>query len=90
MISRQVHVANRDGIHLRPAGQLCEKALTFKSSIYIKVEDRKYNAKSVLSVLSAQISMPETIELICDGPDEEEAMETMEKLLGGQLKGSNS
>ena len=48
------------------------KQITFKT-------DNNYeaNAKSVLSVLGACVKSGEEIEIICDGIDEEEALEDM-------------
>ena len=41
------------------------------------VGEKHFNLKSVLSVLSAQITTSTEIDLICDGPEEERAMESL-------------
>ena len=41
------------------------------------------NAKSVLSILGSCVKYGDTIELVTDGPDEEEAMNVLSKLFDG-------
>lgn len=36
-----------------------------------------YNLKSVISVLSARISRPKMVVLICEGPEEEQAIKEL-------------
>ena len=74
MISKKVVIKNPTGLHLRPAGILCNEAVKNKSSVHFKYGDNEANAKSVLSVLGAGIRRGTEIEFICDGEDEEEAM----------------
>jgi phosphocarrier protein len=53
MVSGKVTVIDDTGLHMKPAGILCKKAVKYKSTIKIKNESGIYNAKSVLSVLGA-------------------------------------
>ena len=77
MISQKVTIKNPTGLHLRPAGILCKEAMTFKSLITFRFRDGSANAKSVLSVLGACVKCGDEIELICEGEDEEAALETL-------------
>lgn len=77
MISRKVTVKNPTGLHLRPAGILCKEAMKFKSLITFSFDGGSANAKSVLSVLGACVKCGNEIELVCEGEDEAEAMETL-------------
>lgn len=74
MVRQIVHVTCPQGIHLRPAGMLSAEALKYQSEIYILKKNHKANIKSVLSLLAACVKSEEDIEIVCDGPDEEEAM----------------
>ena len=85
MISRQIVLNFPEGLHLRPASRICEKAAGFSSRITIRFGSREYNVKSVISMLSSRIVSFTDAELICSGPDEEEAMEEMASLLGKPL-----
>lgn len=75
MVKRKVVVKNPTGLHLRPAGILCNEAVKYKSKVYFKYGDNEANAKSVLSVLGACIKSGTELEFICEGEDEEAAME---------------
>ena len=55
MVSKKVVVKNPTGLHLRPAGILCNEAVKYKSKVYFRYGDNEANAKSVLSVLGACI-----------------------------------
>ena len=74
MVSKKVKVNIPTGIHLRPAGQLSETALKFKSKITIIKKNDYINAKSLLSILGACIKYGDEVEFICEGPDEMEAL----------------
>ena len=77
MISQKVVITNPTGLHLRPAGNLCKVAMNYKSHITFSYGENTANAKSVLSVLGAYIKCGDELELKCEGPDEEEAMEAL-------------
>ena len=77
MISQKVTIKNPTGLHLRPAGILCKEAMKFKSLITFRFRDGSANAKSVLSVLGACVKCGDQIELVCEGEDEEAALETL-------------
>ena len=74
MVSKKVVVKNPTGLHLRPAGVLCNEAVKYKCKAYFKYGDNEANAKSVLSVLGACIRSGTELEFICEGEDEEAAM----------------
>lgn len=81
MLKQKLKIINNNGLHLRPAGNLCKEALKYNSKINIIFENSKYNAKSVLSVLGACIKFNDEIELEINGKDEEEALEAIVNLI---------
>ena len=81
MISKEVLISNQVGLHARPATFFIQKANEFKSSIWVEKDERRVNAKSLLGVLSLGIVKGTTITLIADGSDQEEAIETLSKLI---------
>lgn len=85
MVSKKVVIKNPTGLHLRPAGNLCKEAINFSSLITFKHKDSVANAKSVLSVLGACIKSGDEIELICEGNDENEALEALVSLIENGL-----
>lgn len=86
MVSRVVKITNPTGLHLRPAGQLCNKAIEFSSIVTFKYNGNNIaNAKSVLSVLGACVKSGDEIELICEGEDEEKALNELTQLIESGL-----
>lgn len=74
MVRKKVVIKNPTGLHLRPAGVLCNEAVKYKSSVYFKYGEDEANAKSVLSVLGACIRCGTELEFECEGEDENEAL----------------
>ena len=81
MFTKDVEVKNRVGFHARPATFFIQKANEFKSSIWVEKEDRRVNAKSLLGVLSLGIMGGTTIRILAGGPDEEQAVDELVKLV---------
>ncbi len=81
MVKQKVKITNATGLHMRPAGELSKKASLFDSHIVFNFEGGEYNAKSVLSILGACVKTDDEIELICDGPDENEALAYLVKMI---------
>ncbi|MBQ8815743.1 MAG: HPr family phosphocarrier protein [Lachnospiraceae bacterium] len=77
MISAKVTIQNSAGLHLRPAGVLCKKAMEYKCRITFRFRGITGDAKSILSVLGACVKKDSEIEFFFDGADEKEAMEAL-------------
>lgn len=85
MVSEKIMVKNPTGQHLRPAGLLCNKAMTYQCSVKFLHNNAVSNAKSVLSVLAACVKCGDEIELMCEGEDEEKALKEMIDLIKSGL-----
>lgn len=85
MVKKKIRIDIPAGLHLRPISVLCNRSLDYKSTISIRTEDKTVNAKSVLGVLSACVRNGDEIELICEGPDEKEALAMISKIIQGGL-----
>ena len=85
MVRQRVTIKNPTGLHLRPAGNLCKEAMKFRSSTRFSFRDSIANAKSVLSVLGACVKCGDEVEFICEGEDEEEALECLVKAVESGL-----
>ena len=76
MVSQIVKIINPTGLDVKPAGILCKEAMKFKCKVtYSYGSGNTANAKSVLSVLGSSIKYGEEINLMCEGEDEEAALE---------------
>lgn len=85
MVKAKVTIKNVSGLHLRPTGLLCNEAIKYQSSIKFQSRKTLTNAKSVLSVLGACIKCGDEIEFVCEGPDEQEALDAMVRLIESGL-----
>lgn len=77
--SRRVTVTNEQGLHLRPAGALSKLAAQFQARIELVREGNRFDAKSVLDVLTIG-ALPGT-ELLLEaiGEDAEQALEALDQ-----------
>jgi phosphocarrier protein len=81
MFTQEITVKNKVGLHAKPATYFIQKANEFKSGIWIEMEERRVNAKSLLGVLSLGIGQNADIRLMADGADEEQAVKALADLI---------
>ena len=83
MVKETVEIINQSGLHARPASDFIQAAMKFKSKILIgrESEEQRLDAKSIITMLSLGLSQGEKIELVCEGEDEEEALQTLVDLI---------
>ncbi len=74
MVNQKIVIKNPTGLHLRPAGVLCDTAMQFQSKITFQRGKSTSNAKSLLSVLGACVKSGDEVEFFCEGEDENEAL----------------
>jgi phosphocarrier protein HPr len=80
MMKRDVKVVNKLGLHARASAKLTQVASKFQSGVWITRNARRVNAKSIMGVMMLAAGMGSTVQLETDGPDENEAMEAIERL----------
>ncbi len=69
------------GLHFRPAGKITEIAMGFDSKIILKTENREVDLKSFLGVLAAGIKFGDEVTIVCDGEDEDAALDRIKEYL---------
>jgi phosphocarrier protein HPr len=80
VVKREIKVVNKLGLHARASAKLTQVASSFKSVVWITRGGRRVNAKSIMGVMMLAAGLGSTVELETDGPDEQEALDTLEKL----------
>ncbi|MDD3404564.1 MAG: HPr family phosphocarrier protein [Hespellia sp.] len=78
MITKPVTVKHSKGLDARPIALLVQEASQYASQVYIQVEDRKINAKSIMGMMSLNLSEGEKVTVITDGADEAVAADGIE------------
>jgi phosphocarrier protein len=81
MIEKNILLGCSGGLFLRPAGAICETAMQYRCRSELLIGEKVYNLRSVLSVLSAQVSSQGDAMLRCDGTDETDAAAALTILL---------
>ncbi len=84
MISKTTTIINATGLHARPASAFVNLAKGFECDVFIKDLDKgsePVNAKSIMKILAAGLSTGTKVEIICDGPDEQKALDELVALI---------
>ena len=63
MIVDKVIVANKAGLHAKPASLFVQRANDFKSEIYIKKDSTRVNAKSIMGVMILAVQKGDEIQI---------------------------
>lgn len=81
MIEIEYQIDNELGLHARPAALFVQCTNRFLSDVFIQKGNKKVDGKSIMGVMSLGIGKGENIKIMADGPDEQEVMEAIEKLI---------
>lgn len=77
MVSKDITIKNELGMHMRPASLLAKMAANYASDVTVKFNGKDFNCKSVMLLMTACIKCGSEIQLVCDGADEEKALEEL-------------
>jgi phosphocarrier protein len=85
LIAREIEIKNKLGLHARAAAKLVHTAARFQSDIKIRKGDEEVDGKSILGILLLAAGKGAVITIKADGPDEREAVDTIEKLIDAKF-----
>ena len=77
MVEKKVIVNHKVGLHARPASVFVQTAAKFASEITVTCDDRKANAKSILTVLTLGAHKGAEITIAAEGDDAEAAVDAL-------------
>ena len=80
MVSKDVTIINRLGLHARPAALLVKTASRFASEIFLRKGTLEVNSKSIMGVMMLAAEKGSKITVITNGPDEALALEAIVKV----------
>ncbi|MDD3903769.1 MAG: HPr family phosphocarrier protein [Sphaerochaeta sp.] len=86
MVSKELTVCNRAGIHARPAANIVKVANKFKSELFLEKDTMKINGKSIMGIITLGATYQSTLTMICDGPDEQEMAEAIQILFQNRFE----
>ncbi|MCW5635349.1 MAG: HPr family phosphocarrier protein [Rubrivivax sp.] len=85
MITSQVTISNKLGLHARASAKLTKLAGGFQCDVHLTRNGRRVNAKSIMGVMMLAAGMGAEVEVETDGPDEREAMQALRQLIEGRF-----
>ena len=81
MIRRPVTIINKLGLHARATAKLVATASAHDSSIRLHGKGREVDAKNIMQVMMLAASQGTELEIVAEGPDEQEAVEALVELI---------
>lgn len=84
MVSKSMTINIPKGLEARPVALLVQVASQYESSIYVEIQEKKVNTKSIMGMMSLGLAEGEKITIIANGPDENDAVEAIDKYISKQ------
>jgi phosphocarrier protein len=81
MISKELEIVNKLGLHARASTKFTQTASKFVSEISIERNGRRVNAKSIMGVMMLAAAKGSLVKLEAKGEDEELAIEALTALI---------
>ncbi len=81
MISREIRIINKLGLHARAAARFVTTASHYQSEIQLTLNGQRVNGKSIMGVMMLAASQGTTLTLIADGEDAASAVEALSELV---------
>lgn len=85
MITTDIQITNRLGLHARPAAMVAQTAANFECDIKIAKDKVEINAKSIMGVMMLAAEYGSTLRLRFDGEDEKQACEALTALFANKF-----
>lgn len=74
MIEKNVTVKRKSGLQARPAALFVQEANKYTADIFIEMDGKNVNAKSIMGLMSLAVNADKEIKLKAEGTDAEEAL----------------
>ena len=84
MQKRSITIELDAGTEARPVAMLVQVASQYESSIYVEIQEKRVNAKSIMGMMSLGLAEGEEITIIANGPDENEAVTAIDRYISKQ------
>ena len=85
MLSSDVTISNKLGLHARASAKLTQLAGKYQSQVWISRNERRVNAKSIMGVMMLAAGKGSSVKLETDGPDEDAALDAILALIDGKF-----
>ena len=85
MISRDIEIINKLGLHARASAKLTQLAGKFQCEVWMSRNQRRVNAKSIMGVMMLAAGMGTVVTLETVGVDEQAAMDALVALISARF-----
>jgi phosphocarrier protein len=85
VISAEITIVNKLGLHARAAAKLTQVASGFKSEVWLTRNGRRVNAKSIMGVMMLAAGKGASIGVEAEGADAEAALEAIRRLFADKF-----
>ncbi|MEX2480623.1 MAG: HPr family phosphocarrier protein [Gammaproteobacteria bacterium] len=85
MLSGEVTIVNRLGLHARAAAKFVQTAANFSCAITVVRNGKEVNGKSILGIMMLAAGQGAELEIRTDGEDEESALSTLMELIADRF-----
>ena len=85
MQKQAVPIVNKLGLHARASAKLTQAAARFPCAVHLARNGKRVNAKSIMGVMMLAAGIGSTVEIETEGPQEEEAMAALVKLIADKF-----
>jgi phosphocarrier protein HPr len=82
---RNVTIANRYGLHARPAAEFVKLANRYRSDVHVRKLDLEVNGKSIMGMMMLAAEYGSEITIRASGDDATEAVESLCELVSGRF-----
>ncbi|MFZ5969839.1 MAG: HPr family phosphocarrier protein [Bacillota bacterium] len=77
----EIVLKNQTGLHARPASLFVKEASKYASQVKVIKDQKEYNAKSMMGILSMGAATGDHLMIVAEGEDEEKAIEGLKELV---------
>ena len=85
MISRDIEIINKLGLHARASAKLTQLAGKFQCEVWMSRNQKRVNAKSIMGVMMLAAGIGTVVTLETDGADEQAAMDALAELISARF-----
>lgn len=85
MVSKEIEIRNKLGLHARAAAKLVHTAARFSSDVKVRRGSEEVDAKSILGILLLAAGNGTRITVTASGSDEVDALHSIEQLIDSKF-----
>lgn len=86
MVTKELTIINKLGIHARPAAQFVKLASSFDADIVVEKDGEEVDGKSILGLMMLAVGHGSKITVTAEGKDEQQALDALEDLVARKFE----